>query len=249
MSSKTELIRSESPTLVPPRGKVKPGPRFANRQEMQPWLVWTLRLASAILFFGLWEWASRTKVLDPFFFPAPSQILGTLGNEFTKLRGKPAPADFGEALGRIPQAKIWGDIWETLAETMLGFLIGTGLGLGLGFLFGRVKPVSTVYMPLMVLLNALPRIALGPLFLIWFGIGFNKSVALSVSIVLFIVFFNVYSGLKEVDQSLINNARILGANEAGLIRHVLFPSAVGWIFNSLRISVSFALVGWCWANI
>ena len=95
----------------------------------------------------------------------------------------------------------------------------------------------------MVALNAMPRVVLAPLFILWFGLGLLSKVVMVVSLVFFVVFFSTYTGIREVDRDLVNNARILGANPRHLIRHVLLPSALTWIFSSLRTSVGFALIG------
>jgi len=114
---------------------------------------------------------------------------------------------------------------------------------GLGFLFALNPRVAAVFDPAMVLLNALPRVVLAPLFVLWFGLGLLSKVVMGVSLVFFVVFFATYTGIREVDRDVINNARILGASQRDLTRHVLLPSALTWIFSSLRTSIGFALIG------
>jgi len=91
--------------------------------------------------------------------------------------------------------------------------------------------------------NALPRVVLAPIFALWFGLGIWSKVALGVSLVFFIVFFNVYQGVKEVSPTVLANARMLGMNDRQLMRHVYLPSAMSWVFSSLHTSIGFALVG------
>src|SRR5436190_15842948 len=93
------------------------------------------------------------------------------------------------------------------------------------------------------MMNAVPRVVLAPLFLLWFGLGVASKVALAVTLVFFVMFFNTYQGVRDVDRVLIDNARMLGASELQLVRHVLVPSALTWIFSSLHTSLGFALVG------
>ena len=119
----------------------------------------------------------------------------------------------------------------------------TLLGILVGFLFAFLPVVARIFDPLMVLLNALPRVVLAPLFVLWFGLGLLSKVVMAVSLVFFVVFFSTYTGLREVDREILNNARILGGSRRQLIQHVYIPSAMTWIFSSLRTSVGFALIG------
>ena len=121
---------------------------------------------------------------------------------------------------------IWKHLWITLTETLLAFVIGAGAGIVIGFWFARQ-----------------PRVVLAPIFMLWFGLGIWSKVALGFTLVFFIVFFNVYQGVKEVSQTVLANARMLGMNERQLLRHVYWPSALSWMFSSLHTSVGFALVG------
>jgi len=111
-----------------------------------------------------------------------------------------------------------------------------------GFLLARVPFLSDLLNPYIRVLNALPRVVLAPIFLLWFGLGIWSKVALGVTVVFFIVFFNTYQGVREVDPVILNNARMLGASERQLVRHVLVPSALTWIFSSLHISIGFAII-------
>ncbi len=149
-------------------------------------------------------------------------------------------------------ARIWklfatGVIWKhlgiTLTETMLAFVIGSGAGIVVGFWFARQPRVAAVFDPYVKMANALPRVVLAPIFMLWFGLGIWSKVALGFTLVFFIVFFNVYQGVKEVSPVVLANARMLGMNERQLLRHVYWPSALSWMFSSLHTSIGFALVG------
>lgn len=131
----------------------------------------------------------------------------------------------------------------TLEETLIGFALGTLLGVTVGFAFAQWDRVARIFDPLMVALNAMPRVVLAPLFILWFGLGLLSKVVMVISLVFFVVFFSTYTGIREVDRDLVHNARILGATPRHLVRHVLLPSALTWIFASLRTSVGFALIG------
>src|SRR5207344_30097 len=125
----------------------------------------------------------------------------------------------------------------------LAFSIGSLLGVAIGFWFARKPLVNAIFDPYVKMLNALPRVVLAPIFALWFGLGIASKVALGVTLVFFIVFFNVYQGVKEVSPTVLANARMLGMSERQLMRHVYWPSALSWMFSSLHTAVGFAVVG------
>jgi NitT/TauT family transport system permease protein len=172
----------------------------------------------------LWEGLTRMGWLDPFFFSRPSLIVARFVKWFAS-------------------GSIYIHISITTAETLLAFLTGSLLGVVFGFLFARVPVLARLFDPYVKVANALPRIALAPIFTLWFGLGILSKVAFGVTLVFFIVFFNTYRGVREVDPTILNNARMLGATERDLSRHVLLPSAMSWILASLHTSVGMALVG------
>src|SRR5215210_1226866 len=139
--------------------------------------------------------------------------------------------------------EIWGHLWITLVETVLAFVIGAAGGILFGFLFARRELLAAVFDPYIKAANALPRVVLAPIFALWFGLGIWSKVALGFTLVFFIVFFNVYQGVREVSPVVLANARMLGMNERQLLRHVYWPAALTWMFSSLHTSVGFALVG------
>ena len=154
------------------------------------------------------------------------------------------PVDVGLRIWKFfATGLIWRHLWITLAETLLAFLIGSGGGIVIGFWFARQQRVAAVFDPYVKMANSLPRVVLAPIFMLWFGLGIWSKVALGVTLVFFIVFFNVYQGVKEVSPVVLANARMLGMNERQLLRHVYWPSALSWMFSSLHTSVGFALVG------
>jgi NitT/TauT family transport system permease protein len=138
---------------------------------------------------------------------------------------------------------LWGHLATTLEESLLGLTVGAVLGISLGFGFARSPMVARVFDPYIKMLNAVPRVVLAPLFLLWFGLGIWSKVALAVTLVFFVMFFNTYQGVRDADTVLIDNVRMLGASERQLVRHVLVPSALTWIFSSLQTSLGFAMVG------
>ncbi len=139
--------------------------------------------------------------------------------------------------------KIYEHLLVTLIETLLAFGIGTALGLGVGLWLALSPLASALADPYIKAMNAMPRVILAPIFAVWFGLGILSKVALGITLVFFIVFFNVYQGVREVSPVVLNNARMLGASGGQLLRTVYVPSAMSWVFSSLHTSVGMAFVG------
>ncbi len=139
--------------------------------------------------------------------------------------------------------EIYSHLWVTLVETLLAFAIGTGAGIGIGLWLGLAPTAAAILDPYVKGLNAMPRVILAPIFMVWFGLGMASKVALGVTLVFFIVFFNVYQGVREVSPAILANARMLGASQRQLLRAVYLPSALSWVFASLHNSVGLAFVG------
>lgn len=171
-----------------------------------------------------WQVTAQRHWVDPFFFSQPTAIGRRIADWFAS-------------------GFIYRHLWTTALETVLAFLVGAALGVAFGFLFARSPALSAVFDPYLKVGNALPRVVLAPIFTLWFGLGVLSKVAFGVTLVFFIVFFNTYQGIREVDANQLNNARMLGATERDLVRHVLLPSALVWILSSLHTSVGLALVG------
>jgi NitT/TauT family transport system permease protein len=163
-------------------------------------------------------------LLDPFFFSRPSDIARRI-------------------VTWVVGGTIWPHLVVTLQESFLGLTIGAGLGIVLGFVLARAPTAARIADPFIKMLNAIPRVVLAPLFLLWFGLGIWSKVALAVTLVFFVLFYSTYQGVRDADRIIINNVRMLGASERQLVRHVLIPSALTWIFASLHTSLGFAVVG------
>ncbi|MFF4765831.1 ABC transporter permease [Streptomyces sp. NPDC001255] len=211
--------RKEEPTRAETRA------RAARRRRLT---VYGARVLLLVLLLGLWEWLARAEVIDPFNFSMPSRIWDQISRWVTD---------------GTPQGSLWEQVWYTLYEALLGWVIGVVAGVVLGIALGRVRFLSDVLGPYIKVLNALPRIVLAPIFLIWFGLGPASKIASAVVLVFFPVFFNAFQGAREVDRNLVANARILGASNRRVTFQVVIPSATSWIFTSLHVSFGFALIG------
>ena len=143
----------------------------------------------------------------------------------------------------VTNADIYVHLWTTLVETVLAFLIGTVTGGAVGMWLALSPFAAAVADPFIKGLNSMPRVILAPIFAVWFGLGIASKVALGVTLVFFIVFFNVYQGVREVNPNVLASARMLGASKAQLMKYVYTPSAMSWVFSSLHTSVGMAFVG------
>lgn len=177
---------------------------------------------------GGWQVLANFKILDPFFFGSPVGIVLRLVDW----------ARNGTAYGSF-----WLQIWVTLEESILGFIAGVVSGVVIGVALGEIPYLADVLGPFIKMVNALPRIVLGSVFVMWLGLGMSSKVLLAAVLVFFIVFFNAFQGVRSVDRNLVSNVRILGASRFQVIRHVVFPSAMTWIIASLHVALGFAIIG------
>jgi NitT/TauT family transport system permease protein len=197
----------------------------------------TLRLVQVAMLIGLfvaWQVLAQPDLLPPFvwenpdraafFFGEPVRIFKVIWVWFT-------------------EGAIYKHLWITLQETALAFVIGSVAGLVMGLWLGLSPTASALFDPYITAMNAMPRVVLAPIFMVWFGLGIWSKVALGVTLVFFIVFFNVYQGVKEVSPVVLNNTIMLGANRKQLLRYVYLPSATSWVFSSLHTAVGMAFVG------
>jgi NitT/TauT family transport system permease protein len=189
----------------------------------------SLQLLVAVVVVLLWQLLTTVpiagvRLLPPFFFSTPWDVALRIGKW-------------------LIEGSIWHHLSITLIEALLAFVIGAIGGILVGFSFARQPRLAAVFDPYVKMINALPRIVLAPIFALWLGLGIWSKVALGVTLVFPIVFFNVYQGVREVSPTLLANARMLGMDEHQLMRHVYWPAALSWVFSSLHTSVGFAVVG------
>jgi NitT/TauT family transport system permease protein len=185
-------------------------------------LVWQVLVGVAVL--ALWQGLVSLNLLDPFFVSRPTAIAQRVAMWLTR-------------------GTLWPHLAVTVEEALLGLVVGAALGISLGFVLARSPLLAQIFDPYIKMLNAIPRVVLAPLFLLWFGLGIWSKVALAVTLVFFVMFFSTYQGVRDASRVLIDNVRMLGATERQLVRHVLVPSALTWIFASLHTSLGFAMVG------
>lgn len=189
-------------------------------------IIW--RLVVLVFLLGSWEISARNAWIDPFFYSYPSEILTRLW-EF-----------IWEGSDGV---SLWVHLYYTLSAALIGFLLGSLAGIICGIALGRNRMLSDIFSIYIKVLNAIPRVVLAPIFILILGFGLASKVAVAFVMVFFIVFANAFQGVREADRAMIANAQILGASSWQLTRSVIIPSAMSWIFASLHLSFSFAIVG------
>jgi NitT/TauT family transport system permease protein len=183
--------------------------------------IWTLRLLLTLTLLGVWELSSG-PLIEPFWISSPSEIIGRIYEWFTT-------------------GEIYPHLQATLTSMVLGFSIGALAGVAFGLFLGSSPLMADVLRPFLVGFYGMPKVALIPLFILWFGVGMQSVVILVALTVFFPVFYNTFSGLREIDRSLLDSVRLFGAGWPFVFLRVALPAARHWIFAGLRISVRYAL--------
>jgi NitT/TauT family transport system permease protein len=186
-------------------------------------LVWALRLATLAALIGIWALVSG-RLVRTFFISSPSAVASQLYQWSS-------------------DGMLWSNLWVTLEEIVIGFFAGAIAGMVLGIVIGLGRRVSQVIEPFAQALYSVPKIALMPLFIVWFGIETLPKIVLAALSVFFVVFFTTFSGVREVDAHLVDVLRVMGGNRRQVTRKVVIPATLTWIFAGLRISVPQAFIG------
>jgi len=199
---------------------VDPSIRARRRDTI---IVAVSRIALGVICLVAWELVSGRLVSD-FWISSPTAVWSSLVELWN-----------GGLL--VPAVRI------TLYETVIGFAAGAAAGIVVGLAFGVSPLIARILDPYLTAVNSIPRVALIPLFILWFGIGFETKVIFAALLVFFPVFMNTLAGARDVDRDLIDVLRVMGASRLDAVRRVLIPSALVWVFAGLRMSVPFALIG------
>src|SRR6266403_5591200 len=193
---------------------------------LDPRHAWIRQLAAFAVLLVVWEAAGRAGLLNPLFMPSPSQIGAALVDLF--------------GTGRV-----WPHLEATFTAALGGLALGIAVGIVLGVVAALVRLIAELIEPVMTVLNAIPRVILAPLFVIWLGIGLASKVALSFILVAVLIFFTVFTGIRQVDRKLVERVVTLGGDRWALVRHVYLPSVAAWVLGNLKIAVGFAFTGAC----
>ena len=182
-----------------------------------------LKLLPGFVFLVGWQWASG-RLIREIYVSKPTHIAVRLYEVFAS-------------------GEIWPHLATTARELALGYVIGVALGVAGGYWLGRAPRAASIFEPYVMAFYGVPKIALAPLFIIWFGIGIWSKVALAATMVFFLVFYNVFMGVRSVDRELVNLTMIMGANERQLTRHVFLPAAAPFVIMGMRMAIPYAVIG------
>jgi len=185
---------------------------------------WVRQVVALLTLLALWEAAGRAGMLNPLYLPSPSQIGAALVDLFS-------------------DGRIWPHLDATFTAALGGLVLGIAVGVVFGVAAALVRLVAELLEPVMTLLNAVPRVILAPLFVIWLGIGLASKIALSFILVAVLIFFTVFTGIRQVDRRMVERVITLGGDRWALVRHVYLPSVTAWILSNLKIAVGFAFTG------
>jgi NitT/TauT family transport system permease protein len=213
-----------SQTVTPKRSE--PAQPRATRKPLgdmgQPAML-GLQVLFGIALLVVWE-LSAGRLVDKFMISSPTDVVTRLW-------------------GWIASGTIYVHIWATIYATVIGFVIGAIAGVVGGLWLGLSPFLSRLLDPYIWAFNALPKVALAPLFILWFGLGINSKIALAAVLVVFLVFVNTFAGVREVDPDLVDSLRLMRAKRRQILTKVVLPSATSWIFVGLKTAVPYALIG------
>jgi sulfonate transport system permease protein len=182
-----------------------------------------LKLSPGLALLAFWQWASG-RLIKEIYVSKPTAVVARLYELFAS-------------------GEIYPHLWTTGEELVLGYVIGVVGGILGGYALGRSKRLATIFEPYVMAFYGIPKIALAPLFIIWFGIGIGSKVALAAIMVFFLVFYNVYTGVRGVDRELVNLTLVMGANQRQLTTHVYFPAAAPYVLLGMRMAVPYSVIG------
>jgi NitT/TauT family transport system permease protein len=184
-------------------------------------MIWLGRAAILLGFLAAWQLASG-RLIPKMFVSDPVSIGTTIAQW-------------------IQDGSLWNHVTTSLITLLIGYVLGATIGIAAGFLLGLMRFADRTLAPFIAALYGLPKVALLPLFVIFLGIGIESKVALVAVVVAFLLFYNTRDGVRDIDPDLIDSLRLLGATQLEILRKVLFPAALPWIYTGLRVAVGYAL--------
>jgi len=200
------------------------GLRAARRRSWLGKALYSLTLLlPGIVILIFWQWAAG-RLIKEIYVSKPTAVAARLYELFSS-------------------GEIYPHLWTTGQELVLGYVIGVAGGILAGYALGRSPRLASIFEPYVMAFYGIPKIALAPLFIIWFGIGIWSKIALAAIMVFFLVFYNVYTGVRSVDRELVNLTLVMGANQRQLTYHVYFPAAAPHVLLGMRMAVPYSVIG------
>lgn len=197
---------------------------FLKKQRKNRILIHLTRISILIIFIFIWQFLSAKKIINPFIFSSPTKIIDTIINLYNK-------------------KNLFNHIWITFYETLISFIIGTILGILIATILWFNKFISKVLEPYLTILNSLPKVALGPIIIIWAGASMKSIIIMALLISLIITILNVYQGFNETDQTKIKLLKSLNATKYQTFKYLVLPGNLNNIISTLKINISMTLVG------
>lgn len=185
--------------------------------------LWAGRLTVGVILFGLWEITSG-RLFNDFWISRPSFI-------------------FGRIFEMAQSGDLWFHLQTTLEETLIGLAIGMVVGTVAGVALGFSGPFAAWVFPYLMAIYSLPKVALAPLFVVWFGIGLLSKVLMVTTMVVFVALYNAYEGVRNIDPDLLDMMKTLRAGRGMTLIWVIFPSIATWVLTSLRLGIGLSLIG------
>ena len=176
------------------------------------------------IFLIIWQLLANLNIINTFIFSSPKKVVETILNLYK-------------------QKNLFNHIWITIYETVLSFSIATILGTILATILWWFNKLQKIIEPYLTILNSLPKVALGPIIIIWFGAGIKSIIVMALLISLIITIINVYEGFSSVDNNKIKLMKTLGAKKYQIFFKLIFPSSINTIISALKINVSMSLIG------
>lgn len=194
------------------------------RRALPTWQLALLQVGVAVAVFVLWELAVRSGLAKVYIYGQPSGIIA-------------------KGAGLIASGELWRHLGLTAIEAITGFVVGSALGSLCGLALWLAPTVAAVLRPIMVAINGVPKIALAPLIIVWFGVGIEAKIAIAAILSFIVSLITTFAGTAEVDGDLVRLMRSLGATPLQIWRKVVIPSTLPWVVSALRLNVGFSLIG------
>lgn len=196
---------------------------YLQKQKRKKYMIRTIQISVVIILLAMWEILANIGVIDSFIMSQPSRMVKTLLN--------------------LGENGLLTHLGVTCMETLIGFLLGTVLGVSLAVLLWWSKTLSRICEPFLVVLNALPKIALGPVFIVWVGAGMQAIIVMALAISLIVTVLEMLNGFLSTDEEMVTMVRTFGADRRQVFTKVVMPSNLHTLFNSMKVNIGLSLVG------
>lgn len=218
------MIRFGGISMPTSRKYSKEHQEFLKKRRRKKVFILICQFLIILFFLSIWEVASKTGMINSFLSSSPSQVVNT----FVSL---------------LEQNNLWNHVYITVYETLISFIIASVLGFGIATLLWWAPTLAKVVDPYLTILNSLPKVALGPLIIIWIGANMNSIIFMALMISLFITIINIYNGFQFVDYYYITLLKTLNASKRQIFQKLIVPSNKNIIINCLKVNISMSLIG------